>query len=313
MIDKALNICRAIIGEKASVTDFEINSAIEQCLSMPLFSSIDKDQLHIELLRLYNVRQEEYKMLFDSERNTPWLLDFKANHQKSDWKFWNRYTTYLQNTKNFAPKVIDEIDRLTDDILDKLYDPTIRNVKGIDKKGLVVGQVQSGKTANYTGLICKAADAGFNLIIVLAGLHNNLRSQTQHRLDEDFLGFDTEHERAWKNNGTNRIGVGVLDNNNTAISITTIKSDFKKSLADSLGISFDIQSPLLLVVKKNATVLKRLNTWLLSQAQEVNGEKKITNKSLLIIDDEADNASINTNIKDLNPTTINNNICKIIL
>ena len=60
MIDKALNICRAIIGEKASVTDFEINSAIEQCLSMPLFSSIDKDQLHIELLRLYNVRQEEY-------------------------------------------------------------------------------------------------------------------------------------------------------------------------------------------------------------------------------------------------------------
>lgn len=311
MIDKALNICRAIIGEKASVTDFEINNAIEQCLSMPLFSPIDKDQLHIELLRLYNVRQEEYKMLFDSERNTPWLLDFKANHQKSDWKFWNRYTTYLQNTKNFAPKVIDEIDRLTDDILDKLYDPTIRNVKGIDKKGLVVGQVQSGKTANYTGLICKAADAGFNLIIVLAGLHNNLRSQTQHRLDEDFLGFDTEHERAWKNNGTNRIGVGVLDNNNTAISITTIKSDFKKSLADSLGISFDIQSPLLLVVKKNATVLKRLNTWLLSQAQEVNGEKKITNKSLLIIDDEADNASINTKKPDEAPTAINGWIRKI--
>lgn len=58
-------------------------------------------------------------------------------------------------------------------------------------------------------------------------MHNNLRSQTQHRLDEDFLGFDTAHERAWQTNGTNRIGVGVLDNNNTAISITTIKSDFK--------------------------------------------------------------------------------------
>lgn len=73
------------------------------------------------------------------------------------------------------------------------------NVKGIDKKGLVVGQVQSGKTANYTGLICKAADAGFNLIIVLAGMHNNLRSQTQHRLDEDFLGFDTAHEKSMAN------------------------------------------------------------------------------------------------------------------
>lgn len=46
--------------------------------------------------------------------------------------------------------------------------------------------MQSGKTANYTGLICKAADAGFNFIIVLAGIHNNLRSQTQSRIDEGF-------------------------------------------------------------------------------------------------------------------------------
>jgi hypothetical protein len=312
MIEKALNICRAIIGEKASVTDDEINNAIEQCLSMPLFSAIDKEQLHIELLKLYNVQQEAYKMLFDSERNTPWLLDFKANHQKGDWKFWNRYATYLQNTKNFAPKVIDEIDHLTDDILDKLYDPIIRDVKGIDKKGLVVGQVQSGKTANYTGLICKAADAGFNLIIVLAGMHNNLRSQTQHRLDEDFLGFDTKHDRAWRQDESNRIGVGVLDRNNTAISITTIDSDFKKSLTDSAGgVSFDVSNPILLVVKKNSTVLKRLNTWLLSQAEEINGEKKITNKSLLIIDDEADNASINTKKADEAPTAINGWIRKI--
>lgn len=312
MIDKALNICRAIIGEKTSVTDEEINSAVEQCLSMPLFSAIDRNQLHIELMRLYNVRQETYKMLLDNERNTPWLRDFKASRKNSDWKFWNRYTTYLQNVKNFAPKVIDEIDHLTDDILDKLYNPTIRDVKGIDKKGLVVGQVQSGKTANYTGLICKAADAGFNLIIVLAGLHNNLRSQTQHRLDEDFLGFDTKHERAWKNNETNRIGVGVLDRNNNAISITTIDSDFKKSLTDSAGgISFDVTNPILLVVKKNSTVLKRLNTWLLSQSEEINGEKKIANKSLLIIDDEADNASINTKKADETPTAINGWIRKM--
>lgn len=312
MINKALNICRAIIGEKLSVTDSEINNAIEQCLLIPLFSSIDKKQLHIELLRLYNVRQEEYKILFDNERNTPWLMEFKANHQKSDWKFWNRYTTYLQNTKNFAPKVINEIDRLTDDILDKLYNPTIRDVKGIDKKGLVVGQVQSGKTANYTGLICKAADAGFNLIIVLAGLHNNLRSQTQHRLDEDFLGFDTKHDRAWRQDESNRIGVGILDRNNTAISITTIDSDFKKSLTDSAGgVSFDVSNPILLVVKKNSTVLKRLNTWLLSQAEDINGEKKITSKSLLIIDDEADNASINTKKADETPTAINSWIRKI--
>jgi hypothetical protein len=311
MIDKAITICRAIIGEKSSVIDSEINSAIEQCLSMPLFSTVDSIQLKMELMRLYNVRQEAYKMLFDNERNAPWLLSFKANSQKGDWKFWNRYTTYLQEKKNFPPIVIEEVDRLTDDILDKLYDPSIQDIKGVDKKGLVVGQVQSGKTANYTGLICKAADAGFNLIIVLAGLHNNLRTQTQHRLDEDFLGFDTEHERAWQANGTNRIGVGMLDNNNTAISITTVRSDFKKSLADSLGISFDNPSPLLIVVKKNSTVLKRLNTWLLSQARNIDGEKKIANKSLIIIDDEADNASINTRGADESPTSINDMIRKI--
>lgn len=303
MIDKAINICRVIIGEKLSVTDSEINNAIEECAKI---YSFDKKQLHIELLRLYNVRQEEYKMLFDSERNTPWLMDFKAKHKQEDWKFWNRYIAHLQKEKNFAPKVIGEIDRLTDDILDKLYDPTIRNIKGVDKKGLVVGQVQSGKTANYTELICKAADAGFNLIIVLAGMHNNLRSQTQHRLDEDFLGFDTKHDRAWRQDENNRIGVGILDRNNTAISITTIESDFKKSLTNSAGgISFDVTNPILLVVKKNATVLKRLNAWLESQADNINGERKIENKSLLIIDDEADNASINTKKQDEPPTAIN--------
>lgn len=74
---------------------------------------------------------------------------------------------------------------MSDRILDNLFNPQLTNIT-IDKKGLVVGQVQSGKTANYTGLICKAADAGFNFIVVLAGILNNLRSQTQSRIDEGF-------------------------------------------------------------------------------------------------------------------------------
>ena len=74
---------------------------------------------------------------------------------------------------------------------------------------MVVGQVQSGKTANYTGLICKAADAGYRLIIVLAGLHNSLRSQTQERLDREFLGFDTRNRLSF-DQGNARIGVGAM-------------------------------------------------------------------------------------------------------
>lgn len=119
-------------------------------------------------------------------------------------------------TEAFCPEVIFQLDDLTDRILDKLFNPQRIDVI-INKKGLVVGQVQSGKTANYTGLICKAADAGFNLIIILAGIHNNLRSQTQTRIDEGFLGFDTQNTRAYNMNQTIRIGVGLIPGFDKAI------------------------------------------------------------------------------------------------
>ena len=315
MIEKARNMCRSLIGEKVSVTDVEIDSAIEQVMYMPFFSGIDTTQLKNELLSTYRVRVDLFKILVGKERREPWIKDYKANHSAEYWAFWNRYRHYLEQSKGFSPDIIDKIDKLTESTLDKLFDPTLQDIK-IDKKGLVVGQVQSGKTANYTGLICKAADAGFNLIIVLAGIHNNLRSQTQLRLDEDFLGFDTQFERAYTLNLTSKRGVGLLHDFPPAIanSITTSsdKGDFTKRAAETLGVNFDTPQPILLVVKKNATVLKRLSTWLASQTETVNGKKTITNKSLLIIDDEADNASINTKKENESPTAINHLIRNII-
>ena len=315
MIEKAKNMCRSLIGEKISVTDLEIDNAIEQVMYMPFFDGIDIVQLKNELLSTFRVRVDLFKILEGKERREPWIKDFKANHAANHWAFWNRYRHYLQHSKGFAPDIIDKIDTLTEKILDKLFDPTLNDI-AIDKKGLVVGQVQSGKTANYTGLICKASDAGFNLIIVLAGIHNNLRSQTQLRLDEDFLGFDTQFERAYSMNLTSKRGVGLIQGFPPAIanSITTShnKGDFTKKAAETLGVNFDTPQPILLVVKKNATVLKRLSTWLSSQTEIVNGKKKITNKSLLIIDDEADNASINTKKENESPTAINYLIRNII-
>lgn len=95
-----------------------------------------------------------------------------------------------------------------------------------------------------------------------------------------------------------------------ANSITTSeeKGDFTQGRADSLGINFDTPTPFLLVVKKNVSVLKRLYAWLHTHA----GDGKITTKSLLVIDDEADNASINTNKKEFDPTKINQQIRQII-
>ncbi len=177
---------------------------------------------------------------------------------------------------------------------------------------MVVGQVQSGKTANYTGLICKAADAGFRMIIVLAGIHKNLRSQTQLRLDEGFLGFDTQHQRAFQQNNL-WIGVGEPKSNRHLIAHSLTSSldngDFNAGAANSLGLNFNTNEPILAVVKKNAHVLNRLEQWLSAQTTEtIYGRRIIRNKPLLIIDDEADNASINTRRDELNPTRINGQI-----
>lgn len=308
--DKAINICQAIIGFKLGVSDDEINQAISDVTSIPMYAGLDKNELKKSLLAIYNVKVDTYQILEGRDARIPWLKEFKAERQ-SEWLFWTRYKRYLAEQKHFAPEVISQLDDLTDRILDKLFNPQRDDVI-INKKGLVVGQVQSGKTANYTGLICKAADAGFNLIIILAGIHNNLRSQTQTRIDEGFLGFDTQNTRAYDMNRTIRIGVGLIPGFDNAIAnsytTSTERGDFTKQAANTAGFNFNNPQPIILVIKKNVSVLKRLYSWLKSQSTH----DIIANKSLLLIDDEADNASINTSRDGDDPTAINKNICKII-
>lgn len=308
--DKAINICQAIIGFKLGVSDDEINQAISDVTSIPMYAGLDKIELKKSLLAIYNVKVDTYQILEGRDARIPWLKEFKAERQ-SEWLFWTRYKRYLAEQKHFAPEVISQLDDLTDRILDKLFNPQRDDII-INKKGLVVGQVQSGKTANYTGLICKAADAGFNLIIILAGIHNNLRSQTQTRIDEGFLGFDTQNTRAYDMNRTIRIGVGLIPGFDNAIAnsytTSTERGDFTKQAANTAGFNFNNPQPIILVIKKNVSVLKRLYSWLKSQSTH----DIIANKSLLLIDDEADNASINTSRDGDDPTAINKNICKII-
>lgn len=289
-------------------TDEEIDTYVDKLL--PLFPGVSRDEYKLAIQANYSTQIEPFRILEGRERRKHWLKDYKANHR--DWPFWSRYKYYLQNVQHFTPSVLTELDNLTDNILDNLFNPKQRHIQ-ISKKGLVVGQVQSGKTANYTGLICKAADAGFNFIIVLAGLHNNLRSQTQVRLDEGFLGFDTEFDRVCRV-GTNKKGVGKIPGFDTAIanSYTTSKEkgDFTTRAANAAGFNFDIEYPSILVVKKNASVLRRLSNWLNIHNEQ--GHDKLENKSLLLIDDEADNASINTKTDSDSPSAINGLICDIL-
>jgi len=309
MKERAIRIIRVMLGNTTSVTREQIEESVNQVLQIPNFSGLESDQLIREIESIYSIRIEDYRIIEREEQRLPWLNAKKA---EINWDFWSRYRSFLHDEKNFAPDTLNKLDRLTDRILDGLFDPTA-NIE-IDKKGLVVGQVQSGKTSNYTGLICKAADAGYKLIIVLAGIHNNLRSQTQLRLDEGFLGFDTQHTRAFNQNNI-RIGVGRINRSGIAHSLTSSldNGDFTQGAANSSGFNFDTNEPIIAVVKKNPHVLRRLHQWLSAQAvQEENGQRKIRNKSLLLIDDESDNASINISNDPERRSSINSWITQII-
>lgn len=306
MIQNAIRTARTLLPSSGSVTPDQIENAVNIVLSIPGYAAIVREQLIREIQSIYNIRIDEFRIIESHERRIPWINDRKSSiWQQGLTTFWSRYRDYLEIEKNFAPDVLNRLDRLTDRILDGLFDPS-QNVV-IDKRGLVVGQVQSGKTSNYTGLICKAADAGFKLIIVLAGIHNNLRSQTQLRLDEGFLGFDTQTDRVNRERRRN-IGVGNIDNNLIVHPLTSSleNGDFRAATANAGLTNFNTSEPIVAVVKKNASVLNRLLQWLMAQSIErPDGSRIIRNKSLLLIDDEADNASINTRPENDGTTRIN--------
>jgi hypothetical protein len=210
--------------------------------------------------------------------------------RKKDWHYWRRYRDYLE--AKLSDTVVEGLNDATDDILALLEDP--HRTDAWDRRGLVVGHVQSGKTSNYSGLICKAADAGYKIIIVLAGTHNNLRSQTQMRLEEGFLGYETTVDR----DPGLPIGVAEFGEDLKTNSATTRadNGDFNKAIAKHFhGISPE-ERPWLFVVKKQKSVLTALLTWIQSRVADTTdgGRKVVTKLPLLMIDDEADNASVDT-------------------
>lgn len=308
-----IKIIRQLLFGKTSVTIQEVETAVDTFLKMNLPIPETRDMLIRKVQELFTIHQDDFRSIEKADENLPWLNEKRAKIDFTNG-FWGSYRQYLEEEKNFAPDVINKLDSLTDSILDNLFDPT-EEIK-INKKGLVVGQVQSGKTANYTGLICKAADAGFGLIIVMAGIHNNLRSQTQLRIDESFLGFDTQHTRAF-NQQSIKIGVGKpgFGKTNVAHSLTSSieKGDFTQGAANALGLNFDTKEPIIAVIKKNPHVLRRIYQWLAAQADEgAELGRVIRNKALLLIDDEADNASINISNDPQRLSSINSWITQIL-
>jgi hypothetical protein len=281
--------------EKSAVTPQLISEMIDSVLKiMPKKAEgLDRDSVTEELIRRSSEWVGDESSLVDMTGHEPWL----NNERKKDWRYWQRYREWQELKLSLT--AVEGLDKSTDSILSMLEDP--KREGAWDRRGMVVGHVQSGKTGNYTGLICKAADAGYKIIIVLAGLHNNLRAQTQTRLDEGFLGYETS---AIDGQGKTLIGVGKIDPSPTLrpqyVTNRTETGDFNTRFVRNLGVSPE-QRPWLFVVKKNKTVLTRLLKWIQGHVAEtkdpLTGRPLVTHLPLLIIDDEADHASVDTGEK----------------
>jgi hypothetical protein len=258
----------------------------------------------------------------------PW---YDAGRQSERDFYWNAYSGLLAKS-GWNAQALGRLDTATTSVVRRLADPTWSD--RYQSKGLVVGYVQSGKTANFTGVLAKAIDAGYRLIIVLTGTVEILRRQTQRRLDMELVGVenilggideadstkvaetDYHQDQDWLDGKFLRHNVPIwtLDDAPTIRRLSTYSGDYKRLKQGLAALDFraghelaDKQRPLydpvnlfrsdvrLAIVKKNSTVLKRL----VDDLGEIHAE--LGEIPTLIIDDEADQASVNTK-KQKNPT-----------
>lgn len=280
------------VAQQNPPTPESIREAIGALRVLPSFSAVseeDAETLARELEERIGISMGLGAVVED-QTVRPWLHDARAKGLIDPY-YWKRYEQLLR--KQRLPRdVIITMDEVTDRILDRMGNPAENTAW--DRKGMVVGHVQSGKTANYTGLICKAADAGYRLVVVIAGIHNNLRNQTQARIDEGFIGRDTGRlEQKAKGGARSRtIGVGTFDDRRVPVSLTNTIKDFNKATATTNTSQISSYAvPVVLVIKKNSRTLANLVDWL--KEHSVNRGSEMVDQPMLLIDDEADNASIN--------------------
>ncbi len=188
--------------------------------------------------------------------------------------YWVRQRQYLLDHVGRSEAVLDSLDDDSNRVLSYLEDPRPGGPESFNTRGLIIGHVQSGKTANFSALIAKSADLGYKVIIVLSGMHKALRQQTQRRLDRE-LGL------------VPGVGVGLPEHGRRWLSQTTadLNGDFDPGTSDPNVLQGNEQ--VIFVVKKVGRVLDRL----ISFIAKANPPASLP---VLIIDDEADQASINT-------------------
>lgn len=241
-----------------------------------------------------------------AREHNPWYDPARQSRQSF---YWDAYAGYLQNRKSWNPDQIGNLKESTRLVMERLTDPESEVIYPV--RGLVVGYVQSGKTANFTGVVARAADAGYRLIVVLAGTLNILRAQTQRRMDRELIGLPfitVDEDPAYATDLENFIDHGALPSGRGVFDwsrLTGSKQDFQRLRYGIESLRFrqhDKTKPFnhpvnlhrenvrLLIVKKHPSVLKKFA----ADLAQVQKKQPLADIPTLIIDDESDQASVNT-------------------
>lgn len=297
--------------------DAAVRKAVGQFLENP--SPEEQEAYRSEAARQIQdglrVQIADEKVLVDGPQ-----VDWYVGDRKKSRPLWDRYRKYLTYELRLDDTTVASVDRASDRIVEQLSDPQTQN--SFDRRGLVVGQVQSGKTTSYAALINKAIDAGYKVVVVLTGVHESLRVQTQKRMEESVRGLATE---------TGKPGGPAKGAQLKLAQIQPVKNPPHLYTTRALGGDFSsgaslfassVEGTHMFVVKKNVKILDQLARHFDSDAyrkvQKSGGALEIIERSLLIIDDEADNASVDVNKpdptdRDHDPTAINSAIRRLLV
>lgn len=295
---------KKLLLSKNRILPFEELEQKAALIAIALFSHLSNTQVDAVVQTLtqeHDVTLTLGGAIVDPKTFEQWL---QARKVSTPTPRWDAYEQLLVQ-RDWNVPVLEKLNQQTDEIVELLGDPE----KGGSwaRHGLLMGEVQSGKTATYLGVLNKALDYGYRLIIVIGGHTKELRRQTQSRFDSDLIGFQSEYlGDNISGQSIPRIGVGAIDHKLHANVMTTVLEDFsqKSKRAGLTWVTSD--TPTIFIIKKNAKLIANVADYIRMQA--AGGKLDIP---MIVVDDESDWGTPNTG-SDTDPTRVNKEIRKLL-
>ena len=222
------------------------------------FNEVEAKKVKSEAEYLCQTKHTNGISITDDYNHYDWYSERLKKDGALEPFFWKRYREYLLEEQHLGLNIVNKLDQTTlIELMNYLGDP--KSHAEFLRRGLIIGDVQSGKTSTYIGMVCKAADAGYKVIILLTGTIETLRNQTQKRVEEGFVGFDIS--RCKDGAQTSRVGVGKDGRPLSVTAMTSREYDFVGNM-NKITTSLESNKVVVCVIKKNTTVLERLYQWL---------------------------------------------------